>query len=258
MMNKNILTNGDLVIMNNGKRATYMDIDGVKIFRYHTDKGSFSYVDKYSDDLVHPTNNDYTVVKIYRVEPDTDKKKFGDAIFNPAAMDDYGYLVADRISDRDVWGRNPWGDDDDYEDTLGNFKTGDMVFFANGKTGTVFKNINGVDIIRFYTDTNSFMPFSRFEGMEHFRRPEYNIVKVMRASEDVTASDRYDVICNPEKMKEFGKVVWTREEASRTEAAKTIINLDGASKKNKVIKAILEAIGVPADIIEEFTEEFDG
>lgn len=206
MMNKNALRNGDMVVMNNGKKATYMVVNGTPIFRYHTKAGSFSYVNKYSDSLVHPSNHDYSVREVYRVRTDVAEKVRGDAIFNPDKMYEYG----ENISNRCFYGNDASSNTDATDfgakiyDIQGT-KTGDLIVFANGKTGTVFRDMpNCPDIVRFHTDKNSFMPLTRWDGLDHKTKAEYNIEKIYRASTEGDASKLYDVIGHPDRMMESG------------------------------------------------------
>ena len=211
MMNKNILRNGDMVVMNNGKKATYMVVNGTPIFRYHTDKGSFSYVNKYSNDLVHPSNDDYTVNAIYRVGSNVDAKKRNDAIFNPDKMLQYGVNIATR--DVPTYAAQDFYADEDFDtiDDILDTKTGDMVLCANGKFGTVFRDVPDCeDCVRFHTDTNSFMPFKRWDGLDHKTRPDYNIDRVYRADTEGDPSKLFDVIGHPDKMADNGVVIFDR------------------------------------------------
>lgn len=246
-MNKNILRNGDMVLMANGKKATYMNIGGTPIFRYHTDKGSFSYVNKYSDDLIHPTNSAYNVEKIYRVSDGVDAKDRNDAIFNPDKMADYGELIADRSTSGYVPAVGYSFTDIDAIADLNDTRTGDMVEFANGKFATVFRDMpNGADCVKFHTAKNSFMPFTRFVGLNHFKRPEYNIVKIYRADDTADASTRYDVIGNPDKMTDYGNVIYSRVDDDQFYSM-TIENcaLDDDDTK----RTLLEALGATVQTI---------
>ena len=245
-MNKNTLRNGDMVVMNNGKKATYMVVNGTPIFRYHTEKGSFSYVNKYSNDLVHPSNNNYTVAAIYRVHPDVDAKVRNDAIFNPAKMAEFGYLVTERtaVTTDDVC--DEFDGIYDIDDTI----TGDMILCANGKYGTVFRNVpNCEDCVRFHSDTNSFMPFKRWDGLDHKKRPEYNIVKIFRVNTDGDASTAFDVIGNPAKMTELGDVVYDRNAGGEGFFEAALGNF--AVDDNDIKRQILETLGATVAGINE-------
>ena len=259
MMNKNTLRNGDMVVTNNNKKATYMVVCGTPIFRYHTDKGSFSYVDKYSDDLVHPTNDNYSVKEVYRVSSTVDPKYRNDAIFNPDKMAEYGLCIA-RRGDTTVpvvaTSANLHGGGYDIE-SLDDTQTGDMIEFANGKFATVFRDMpNGDDCVRFHTDTNSFMPFSRFVGLDHFKRPEYKIVRVYRADTSgfgLETSKMFDVIGNPDKMTEYGDIVYDNNVNDEAWLDATLE--DFACDDCDTKKALLEALGATVNTINKLLEK---
>lgn len=250
-MNKTNLRNGDLVTMANGKKATYMNIGGTPIFRYHTEKGSFSYVAKYSDDLTHPTNSDYSVVRIYRVSEDVDSKNRNDAIFNPDKMSEYGEEITNNSTDNRYSASNG-----DFVTSLNDTRTGDLIEFANGKFATVFRDMpNSDDCVRFHTLTNSFMPFTRFEGLDHFKRPEYNIVRIYRVDDTTDASSRYDVICNPDKMVEFGNVIYSRidDDAFFTGTLENCAIED--DDDNNIKRTLLETLGATMETINALIAE---
>lgn len=239
MMNKNTLRNGDMVVMNNGKQATYMVVNGTPIFRYHSSKGSFSYVNKYSDDLVHPTNDEYTVHSVYRVNPDVDAKVRNDAIFNPDKMFQYGINIANRTDNYTA----SFDYTDDYDEVfdLDDTQTGDMILCANGKFGTVFRNVpNCADCVRFHTSTNSFMPFRRWDGLDHKTRPDYNIQKIFRADTEGDTSKLYDVIGHPDRMTESGVVVFDRDGIGFDDCDwdVAVTNLDGGINTADVLAAL--------------------
>ena len=220
-MNKSNLRTGDMVVMRNGKKATVMCGVGTgnsSIFRYHTDTNSFTYINKYSESLVHPTNNNYDVMSVYRLSDSIDRSVYGDAIFNPDKMLEYGTMIMSRVDE------NPTVDNSDRNDNIirsGDFdinelKTGDLIVFANGKRGTIFKNIpNYPDIVRFHTTTNSFMPTTRWNGVNHESNSGYNIEKVYRA---ISGQENkiYNAIANPDLMENDDNLIYARLSNSTT------------------------------------------
>lgn len=264
MMNKNTLRTGDVVVMNNGKKATYMNIGGTPIFRYHTDNGSFTYVDKYSNDLVHPSADGYTVKEVYRVSSTIDKKQRNDAIFNPDKMAVYGICIS-RRNDTDIPIASTPTDvtiGKSRIESLDDTQTGDMIEFANGKFATVFRDMpNSDDCVRFHTDTNSFMPFTRFDGLNHFKREGYNIVRVYRADTtgfSLATSKMFDVIGNPTKMQEYGDVIydntsktdeWFVSIADNMADNLAIIDTNIANNNSNIQREILEALGATLNTI---------
>lgn len=264
MMNKNALRTGDMVVMNNGKKATFMMVGNTPIFKYHTDNASFTYVSKYSDNLSHPRNAHYTVDEVYRVSAGVDEKRRNDAIFNPNKMAEYG----EAISLRRNGGTTPRAEvvtgtiGKDTIQSLDDTQTGDMIEFANGKFATVFRDMpHSADCVRFHTESNSFMPFTRFNGLDHFKRDGYNIVKIYRVDTsglNLPTNKIYDVICNPQKMQEFGDVIYDRASAYDndfiTDVNVAIDEVDSGDTANESVcncnkNDILTALGSTLEII---------
>ena len=98
-----------------------------------------------------------------------------------------------------------------------NLMTGDLVVCVNGKKATVMKNTVAGNILRFHTEKDSFSYLeTRYnDNLTHKTCSGLTIVKVYRADpENVEPSKIGDLIANPEKMEELGKVIYERGEAS--------------------------------------------
>lgn len=194
----NLMT-GDLVITANGKRATVMlDTPVGNILRFHTEKNSFSYIDKrYNSDLTHNKHEGLTIVKVYRLDPTKSaQNKIGDLVANPDKMLELGKVVYDR----DAVTTKP---------TIDSLITGDMLIHRNGKVSTVYKNTPIGDILRFHTEFNSFSYLSRYsDDLTHESKDAFDIVAVYRTqSDDPTVAGDY--IGNPDKMLDPANELWS-------------------------------------------------
>lgn len=216
-MNINTLMTGDLVITVNGKKATVMKNTNIgDILRFHTEKDSFSYLNKrYNDNLTHKTCSGLTISKVYRVDPDKIKaNKIGDLIANPDKMLEYGSLIYSRdevlpktpaipaVSEETTKNDKP---------TIADLMTGDMLVHMDGKVSTVYKDTPFGDIIRYATEKNSFTYLYRFdnETLAHESKADYDIIGVFRASAD-NESEAGDAITNPAKMLISENALWTQ------------------------------------------------
>lgn len=218
-MNMNTLMTGDLVVCNNGKMATVMKNTNIgDILRFHTEKDSFSYLNKrYNDNLTHKTCSGLTISKVYRVDPDKiEANKIGDLIANPDKMLEYGSLIYSRdgASPRipavpALSNENKWDDKPKIEDLL----TGDMLVHLNGNVSTVYKDTPFGDITRYVTKKNSFTYLYRFdnETLKHESKDDYDIIGVFRANGD-DAANAGDAITNPAKMLVAENAVWVKGE----------------------------------------------
>lgn len=98
--------------------------------------------------------------------------------------------------------------------TISNLITGDLVLTANGKMATVMKNTTIGDILRFHTTKDSFSYLNKRynDNLTHKTCNGLTIVKVYRVDPDKIESNKIgDLIANPDKMLEFGSVVFDRE-----------------------------------------------
>ena len=98
--------------------------------------------------------------------------------------------------------------------TISNLITGDLVLTANGKMATVMKNTTIGDILRFHTTKDSFSYLNKRynDNLTHKTCKGLTIVKVYRVDPDKIESNKIgDLIANPDKMLEFGSVVFDRE-----------------------------------------------
>ena len=108
--------------------------------------------------------------------------------------------------------------------TKANLMTGDMIICRNGKAATIMLNTVAGNIARFHTDKDSFSYIDvRYnDDLTHTKHENMDIVKVYRADPTrVSESDIGDLIANPDKMREYGKVIFDREESDDTEEETT-------------------------------------
>lgn len=194
----NLMT-GDLVTLRNGKTGTVMLNTRIgDIIRYHSEKNSFSYIAKrFNDDLTHNKHSNMDIIKVHRIDASkVPMNKIGDLIANPEKMIADGKMVFDR----DAAPAKP---------KLSDLITGDLLVHRNGKVSTVFKDTPVGDIIRYYTENNSFSYLSRYnDDLVHESKDGFDIVAVLRAP-DVDESTIGDYIANPTKMFSDGVVVWS-------------------------------------------------
>lgn len=97
--------------------------------------------------------------------------------------------------------------------TINNLMTGDLVVCNNGKMATVMKNTTIGDILRFHTTKDSFSYLNRRynDDLTHTTHPNLTIDKVYRVDPDrIEPSKIGDLIANPDKMLELGKVIYDR------------------------------------------------
>ena len=215
MFNTMNLITGDLVICNNGKKATVMKNTNVgDILRFHTEKDSFSYLGKrYNDNLTHKSCKGLTIAKVYRVDPDKiEPSKIGDLIANPDKMLEYGKVVFDRDSKTPpvpAMAALPTNDAERDKPTISDLMTGDMLVHRNGKVSTVYKDTPFGDIIRYATEKNSFSYLYKYdnESLTHESNDSYDVAGVFRANaaDESTAGD---AITNPAKMITPDNAVW--------------------------------------------------
>lgn len=96
--------------------------------------------------------------------------------------------------------------------------TGDLVVCNNGKMATVMKNTNIGDILRFHTEKDSFSYLNKRynENLTHKTCSGLTISKVYRVDPDrIEANKIGDLIANPDKMLEYGSLIYSRDGASR-------------------------------------------
>lgn len=214
MINKNSLHTGDLVVLRNGKEATVFKNVGASnsdLIRFHTKTNSFTYMHRYDEHMTHESKSEYDVVEVYRVKSDTDRSVYGDAILNPAKMYEYGEVIMRRNNETNTTEGTATASANSNFD-LSQYKSGDMFLFANGKYGTLLKDIpNFPDTIRFHSETNSFMPVTRWNGNNHESNSGYNIIKAYRPLAGDT-SKVFDAIANPEKMVTDDNLIYDREQ----------------------------------------------
>ncbi len=214
MINKNSLRTGDLVVLRNGKEATVFKNVGASnsdLIRFHTKTNSFTYMYRYDEHMTYENNPEYDVVEVYRVKSDTDRSVYGDAILNPVKMYEYGEVIMRRYNEVGTAENTTTASANPNFD-LSQYKSGDMFLFANGKYGTLLKGIpNFPDTIRFHSETNSFMPVTRWNGNNHESNSGYNIVKAYRPLAGDT-SKVFNAIANPEKMVTDANLIYDREQ----------------------------------------------
>ena len=186
----NIMT-GDLVTLRNGKTGTVMLNTPIgDIIRYHSEKNSFSYIAKrFNADLTHNKHTNMDIVKVYRIDPaKVPMNKVGDLVANPEKMLDAGTVVFDR----DAVPAKPKLDD---------LVTGDLLIHRNGKVSTVYKDTPIGDIIRYYTENNSFSYLRRYDDdLIHESNDGFDIVAVLRVPDSIDPAKIGDYIANPTKL----------------------------------------------------------
>ena len=202
----NLMT-GDLVTLRNGKTGTVMLNTRIgDIIRYHSEKNSFSYIAKrFNADLTHNKHSNMDIVKVTRVDAATvPMNKIGDLIANPEKMIASGKV----IFDRDALPVKP---------KLADLVTGDLLIHRNGKISTVYKDTPIGDIIRYYTENNSFSYLSRYnDDLVHESKDGFDIVGVLRIPDSVDSTKIGDYIANPAKILDGDNVrdcvVWVSED----------------------------------------------
>ncbi len=186
----NLMT-GDLVTLRNGKTGTVMlDTKIGDIIRYHSEKNSFSYIAKrFNADLTHNKHTNMDIMKVYRIDPTkVPMNKVGDLVANPEKMLDAGTVVFDR----DAVPAKP---------KLGDLITGDLLIHRNGKVSTVYKDTPIGDIIRYYTENNSFSYLRRYDDdLVHESKDSFDIVAVLRVPDSIDSTQIGDYIANPVKV----------------------------------------------------------
>jgi len=186
----NLMT-GDLVTLRNGKTGTVMLNTPIgDIIRYHSEKNSFSYIAKrFNADLTHNKHTNMDIMKVYRIDPaKVPMNKVGDLVANPVKMLDAGTVVFDR----DAVSAKP---------KLGDLITGDLLIHRNGKVSTVYKDTPIGDIIRYYTENNSFSYLRRYnDDLVHESKDSFDIVAVLRVPDSIDSTQIGDYIANPVKV----------------------------------------------------------
>lgn len=186
----NLMT-GDLATLRNGKTGTVMLNTRIgDIIRYHSEKNSFSYIAKrFNADLTHNKHSNMDIVKVTRVDAATvPMNKIGDLIANPEKMIASGKV----IFDRDALPVKP---------KLADLVTGDLLIHRNGKVSTVYKDTPIGDIIRYYTENNSFSYLSRYnDDLVHESKDSFDIVAVLRVPDSIDSTQIGDYIANPVKV----------------------------------------------------------
>lgn len=213
-MNMNTLMTGDLVVTANNKMATVMRNTSVgNILRFHTEKDSFSYMDKrYNDNFTHKTCKGLTIVKVYRVDPDKiDPSKIGDLIANPDKMLEFGKVIyeADARNSRvAAMAQYPQDEAQNEKPTIESLLTGDMLVHRNGNVSTVYKDTPFGDVVRYHTEKNSFTYLYKFdnESLKHDSKDSFDIIGVFRAKGN--DDDTGDMIGNPGKMLVSENKIW--------------------------------------------------
>lgn len=103
--------------------------------------------------------------------------------------------------------------------TKANLMTGDMIETRSGKRATVMLNTPIGNILRFHTEKDSFSYLdTRYsDTLTHNNHENLDIVKVYRVDPTKLPSNKIgDLVANPEKMLEYGQVVydrWSSDEA---------------------------------------------
>lgn len=101
--------------------------------------------------------------------------------------------------------------------TTMNLMTGDLVITANNKKATVMRNTNIGDILRFHSERDSFSYLNKRynDNLTHKTCKGLTITKVYRVdSNKIEASKIGDLIANPDKMLEFGSLIYDRDGSS--------------------------------------------
>lgn len=123
-----------------------------------------------------------------------------------------------------------------------NLITGDLVITANGKMATVMKNTNIGDILRFHTEKDSFSYLGKRynDNLTHKTCKGLTIVKVYRVDPDkVEPSKIGDLIANPDKMLEFGSVIYDRDGDSSRIPAMTALPITDSKQDKPTIADLL-------------------
>lgn len=126
--------------------------------------------------------------------------------------------------------------------TINNLMTGDLVVTNNDKMATVMKNTTIGDILRFHTDKDSFSYLNvRYnDDLTHKTCSGLTIVKVYRVDPDNIAPNKIgDLIANPEKMVEYGRVIYDSSTRSHRTSAITDYEQDTTVKDKPTIENLL-------------------
>jgi hypothetical protein len=95
-----------------------------------------------------------------------------------------------------------------------NIQTGDMIETRSGKRATVMLNTPIGNILRFHTtkDSFSYLDTRYNDDLTHNKYENLDIVKVYRIDPSTLDKKKVgDLIANPDKMTEYGKVVYDRD-----------------------------------------------
>ena len=120
--------------------------------------------------------------------------------------------------------------------------TGDLVVCNNGKMATVMRNTTVGNILRFHTEKDSFSYMDRRynENFTHKSCKGLTIVRVYRVDPDkIDPSKIGDLIANPEKMIEFGKVIYEANAQNSRVAAMAQYSQDEAQNEKPTIESLL-------------------
>lgn len=142
--------------------------------------------------------------------------------------------------------------------TKANLMTGDMIICRNGKTATIMLDTPIGNIARFHTDKDSFSYLdTRYtDELVHTSHENMDIVQVYRVDPTKLDSTKIgDVIANPEKMKEFGKVVYERKEVENVFKLEDLATGDMLVHRNGKVSTVYK--NTPIGDITRYHTEYD-